>query len=56
MYYDLLDEILHARPTHIETPAEDRVQDVVSTYQVNIPQAKAICAATDNEGFTLIQG
>ncbi|KAI5809970.1 SEN1 N terminal-domain-containing protein [Peziza echinospora] len=56
MYYDLMDEILHARPTHIEAPAEDRVQDVVSTYQVNTPQAKAICAATDNEGFTLIQG
>ena len=55
-YYDLLDEILKARPTPITTPSEDQVKRMKSTYEVNEPQARAICAAKDNEGFTLIQG
>ncbi|KAF8472621.1 SEN1 N terminal-domain-containing protein [Kalaharituber pfeilii] len=56
MYYDLLDEILNARPSPLVPPSEEQVKHMRSIYQVNEPQARAICAATDNEGFTLIQG
>lgn len=56
MYYDLLDEILNARPSHISPPSEEQLKHMETTYQVNEPQARAICAATNNEGFTLIQG
>ncbi|KAF8428287.1 SEN1 N terminal-domain-containing protein [Tirmania nivea] len=55
-YYDLLDEILHARPSPLVKPPDDEVERTRSNYQVNEPQARAICAATNNEGFTLIQG
>ncbi|RPB27518.1 hypothetical protein L211DRAFT_552360 [Terfezia boudieri ATCC MYA-4762] len=55
-YYDLLDEILHARPSPLVKPLDDEVEHMRSNYQVNEPQARAICAATNSEGFTLIQG
>ena len=55
-YYDLLDEILHAKPSPLVKPSDDEVEHMRSNYQVNEPQARAICAATNNEGFTLIQG
>ena len=55
-YYDLLDEILDGRPSPLMKPTGDQVEYTRSNYQVNEPQARAICAATNSEGFTLIQG
>ena len=55
-YYDSVDTILQAR---LPPPARvDRyeVEQTMKTYQVNEPQAKAIVASMNTEGFTLIQG
>ena len=55
-YYDLLDEILDGKPSPFMESTSDQVEYTRSNYQVNEPQARAICAATKSEGFTLIQG
>ncbi|KAF1835796.1 hypothetical protein BDW02DRAFT_629335 [Decorospora gaudefroyi] len=55
-YYDLCDEIIRAKPSPLLTYKDSQVQPLISNYNVNKAQAKAIKSAIDNDAFTLIQG
>lgn len=55
-YYDLLDEILEAKPSPLLNYGEEAIDTVMNNYFLNQGQAKAIMNAKDNDGFTLIQG
>ncbi|KAK9245935.1 SEN1 N terminal-domain-containing protein [Lipomyces tetrasporus] len=55
-YYDLCDQILHAKPATAIRADAARIRKTQSTYNVNAPQAGAIMAAMESTGFTLIQG
>ncbi|KAH9874965.1 hypothetical protein J1614_004453 [Plenodomus biglobosus] len=55
-YYDLCDEIIHAKPSPLLTYKDSQIQPLINTYNVNNAQAKAIKSAIDNDAFTLIQG
>ena len=55
-YYDLCDEIIRAKPSPLLSYKDSQVQPLISTYNVNKAQAKAIKSAIDNDAFTLIQG
>ncbi|PGH26410.1 hypothetical protein AJ80_01908 [Polytolypa hystricis UAMH7299] len=55
-YYDLSDEIIHAKPSPILNYRDESVKDILDTYKVNLAQAKAVKSALDNDAFTLIQG
>ncbi|KAJ4408860.1 DEAD-box type RNA helicase [Gnomoniopsis sp. IMI 355080] len=55
-YYDLLDEILEAKPSPLLEYGADATNQVMKNYFLNPGQAKAIMNAKDNDGFTLIQG
>ncbi|KAK4986551.1 DEAD-box type RNA helicase [Elasticomyces elasticus] len=55
-YFDLLDEIIRARPSNLLNYSEKQLQPVMATYSVNKAQAKAVKSAIDNDAFTLIQG
>lgn len=55
-YYDLLDEILEAKPSPLLDYGTDATNQVMKNYFLNPGQAKAIMNARDNDGFTLIQG
>lgn len=56
MYYDLCDEIIKAKPSPLLPYKDNQTDPLISTYNVNKAQAKAIKSAIDNDGFTLIQG
>lgn len=55
-HYDLLDEILNARPSPILKYSDQAVKECMSVYQLNTAQSRAVLGAKDNDGFTLIQG
>ncbi|RAR08384.1 trna-splicing endonuclease [Stemphylium lycopersici] len=55
-YYDLCDEICQAKPSPLLTYKDNQIQPLISNYNVNTAQAKAIKSAIDNDAFTLIQG
>ncbi|CAN8100170.1 unnamed protein product [Discula destructiva] len=55
-YYDLLDEILEAKPSPLLKYGDDAINQIMKNYFLNPGQAKAIMNAKDNDGFTLIQG
>lgn len=55
-YYDLCDEIVLGRSTKGLASHHTEVSKLMTAYGVNEPQAKAIDAALQNIGFTLIQG
>jgi senataxin len=55
-YYDLCDEIIRAKPSPILPYKDNQIQPLISNYNVNNAQAKAIKSAIDNDAFTLIQG
>lgn len=55
-HYDLLDEILNARPSPILKYSDQAIKECMSVYQLNPAQSKAVLGARDNDGFTLIQG
>lgn len=55
-YYDLLDEILEAKPSPLLDYGAEATNQVMKNYFLNPAQAKAIMNARDNDGFTLIQG
>ncbi|CAA9960180.1 Superfamily I DNA and RNA helicase and helicase protein [Pyrenophora teres f. maculata] len=55
-YYDLCDEIIKAKPSPLLTYKDSQIQPLISNYNVNMAQGKAIKSAIDNDGFTLIQG
>ncbi|OCK78644.1 tRNA-splicing endonuclease-like protein [Lepidopterella palustris CBS 459.81] len=55
-YYDLCDEIIKAKPSPLLNYSEKVLEPLMSNYNVNRAQAKAIKSAIDNDAFTLIQG
>ncbi|RYP68305.1 hypothetical protein DL770_008468 [Monosporascus sp. CRB-9-2] len=55
-YYDLMPEILEAKPSPMLKFSDDAVNKVMNNYNLNPGQAKAILNAKENDAFTLIQG
>jgi senataxin len=55
-YYDLCDEIIHAKPSPLLTYKDTQVEPLMQNYNLNKAQAKAVKSAFDNDAFTLIQG
>ena len=55
-YYDLVEEILAARPSLPIAPTKYEIEFTMKNYLVNEPQAAAIIGASQNQGFSLIQG
>ncbi|EPY51633.1 hypothetical protein SPOG_00059 [Schizosaccharomyces cryophilus OY26] len=56
-FVNLSSDILHARISkHSEYANSEGLKKIVKSYGVNEPQAKAINAASSNDGFTLVQG
>lgn len=55
-YYDLCDEICRAKPSPLLQYKDSQLELLVSNYNVNKAQAKAVKSAIDNDAFTLIQG
>lgn len=55
-YYDLAEEIIRAKPSPLLEYSDDQLRTIISTYDVNAAQAKAVKSALDNDAFSLIQG
>ena len=55
-FYDLCQQIIKAAPSKRINYSEKQVGGAMDTWNVNRAQGEAICAALDNEGFSLIQG
>ena len=55
-YYDLMPEILEAKPSPMLKFSDDAVNKVMQNYHLNPGQAKAILNAKENDAFTLVQG
>jgi len=55
-FYDLVEEILAARPSTPVQPTDRELKVTMDAYAVNKPQAIAIVGACQKEGFSLIQG
>ncbi|KAF2722195.1 hypothetical protein K431DRAFT_302802 [Polychaeton citri CBS 116435] len=55
-YYDLCNQIVRAKPSHHYEHSAKQLESVQKNWNVNEAQAKAISAAMENEGFSLIQG
>lgn len=55
-YYDLCDEIIHAKPSPLLNYRDSQLEPLISNYNVNKAQSKAVKSAIDNDAFTLIQG
>lgn len=55
-YYDLCDEIIKAKPSPLLGYSQNQIEPIISNYQLNHAQAKALRSAMDNDAFTLIQG
>lgn len=55
-YYDMADFILRPKLSDPVMASFSDIQQAMSSYQVNEPQAKAIISSMKTKGFTLIQG
>ncbi|KAK7740756.1 DEAD-box type RNA helicase [Cytospora paraplurivora] len=55
-FYDLMDEVLEAKPSPLLNYGTEAIDAVMKNYFLNPGQAKAIMNAKDNDGFTLVQG
>ncbi|OTA93398.1 hypothetical protein M434DRAFT_73253 [Hypoxylon sp. CO27-5] len=55
-YYDLMPEVLEAKPSPMLKFGQEAVEKVMENYQLNPGQAKAILNAKENDAFTLVQG
>ncbi|GMM56550.1 hypothetical protein DAKH74_031660 [Maudiozyma humilis] len=55
-YYDLLNQILTAKPTTPGHISPEEINSVQRNYKLNPSQAEAIINTVLNEGFSLIQG
>ncbi|KUI73266.1 Helicase SEN1 [Cytospora mali] len=55
-FYDLMDEVLEAKPSPLLNYGPEAIDSVMKNYFLNPGQAKAIMNAKDNDGFTLVQG
>lgn len=55
-FYDLVDEIIRAKPSPILKYSNQDLEPFLSAYTLNNAQARAVKSAMDNDAFTLIQG
>ncbi|KAI1339290.1 SEN1 N terminal-domain-containing protein [Xylariaceae sp. FL0016] len=55
-YYDLMYEILEAKPSPMLSFSPEKVEETMKNYMLNPGQAKAILNAKENDAFTLVQG
>ncbi|KAI1392297.1 SEN1 N terminal-domain-containing protein [Hypoxylon trugodes] len=55
-YYDLMPEVLEAKPSPMLKFSQEAVDNIMQNYQLNPGQAKAILNAKENDAFTLVQG
>ncbi|KAI1212701.1 SEN1 N terminal-domain-containing protein [Annulohypoxylon truncatum] len=55
-YYDLMPEVLEAKPSPMLKFSQEAVEKIMENYQLNPGQAKAILNAKENDAFTLVQG
>lgn len=55
-YYDLVDQILSAKPSPPVNISSQEVEKIRKNYNLNTSQAEAIIHTVTNEGFSLIQG
>jgi senataxin len=55
-FYDLCDEIIHAKPSPLLTYKDNQLDPLSENYNLNKAQARAVKSAIDNDAFTLIQG
>lgn len=55
-YYDLMPEVLEAKPSPMLKFSPEAVQSIMENYELNTGQAKAILNAKENDAFTLVQG
>ena len=55
-YYDLVSQILGARPSPPSNVSNDEIELVKARYKLNASQAEAIVHTVMQEGFSLIQG
>ncbi|KAH8662064.1 SEN1 N terminal-domain-containing protein [Xylariales sp. PMI_506] len=55
-YYDLMQEILEAKPSPMLNFSEEAIAKVMANYHLNRGQAKATLHAKENDAFTLVQG
>ncbi|KAG6820177.1 hypothetical protein H0H93_004308 [Arthromyces matolae] len=55
-YYDHFSTILTPRPLKLPNLKEKDIKEIIASYRVNQPQAKAILSSLSSEGFVLIQG
>ncbi|AMD19889.1 HCL262Cp [Eremothecium sinecaudum] len=55
-YYDLLTQILKAKPSAEEDIDEVEVEKVGKTYNLNTSQARAVISTVRKKGFSLVQG
>ncbi|KAI1080439.1 SEN1 N terminal-domain-containing protein [Whalleya microplaca] len=55
-YYDLMPEVLEAKPSPMLKFSPEAVENVMKNYHLNTGQAKAILNAKENDAFTLVQG
>lgn len=55
-YYDQFSTILNPCLPNLPELKEKDIREIMTTYRVNEPQAKAILASLRSDGFVLIQG
>lgn len=55
-FYDLVDEIIRAKPSPILPYTNQDLAPILAAYSLNNAQANAVKSALDNDAFTLIQG
>lgn len=55
-YLDLLPSILSSNLPPIPTIDESQLSNTMKAFRVNEPQGRAILQATQQDGFSLIQG
>jgi senataxin len=55
-YYDLIESVLRPRLSKIANVDPKEIKQVMTTYNVNEPQALAILSTLKTDGFALIQG
>ncbi|KAF2210866.1 hypothetical protein CERZMDRAFT_85797 [Cercospora zeae-maydis SCOH1-5] len=56
LYYDLCNQIVHAKPSQKINFSERQVGAFQDVYDLNRAQSEAVNGALENEGFSLIQG
>lgn len=55
-YYDLMQEVLEAKPSPMLNFSSEAIDKVKVNYHLNHGQARAVLHARENDAFTLVQG